>query len=67
MQKHPGEIIILDILNDINPQGMVGHLVPQSTIDSLVKEYIDEKFLLTRDYLEKPISEYGGIYITGSN
>ena len=43
--------------------GIVGMAVPQSTIDSLIKKYIDPQFLLKRDKLDDKISTYGGAYI----
>lgn len=62
---NPGEILILDIVNDWDPQGTVGNQVPHWKLEQMVREYIDPKFILTRNNVSQPINSYGGAFITG--
>lgn len=48
LRENPKEILILDIVVDSNSVGTVGNKVPVEQLDKLVKETIEEQFILTR-------------------
>ena len=67
IQKNPKEILILDISNDYQGDNFPIPYVNDSVIESLFLKTIKSKYILGKDSLSKPISQYGGIYFTGFN
>jgi hypothetical protein len=65
LTANPGEILILDIVNDYDPNGIVGQPVPNQQLEAIVRQYISPQFILSRANLTHAISTYGGAYITG--
>ncbi|CDW72591.1 pi-plc x domain-containing protein 1-like [Stylonychia lemnae] len=65
IKKNPGEIIIIDVSQAYYPLGNSGGQVSSYLLDSIIRENIDPQYILTRQSVSKPISSYGGVYITG--